>query len=773
MPSSAPYNARLAAAADRRADGTGRQVRRVGRRIDRWTRELEIRLLGLVSAGRGGVDGVMGSVDVVLIGAVAEGAEILEDGLRDVWDWAWDRVTRDWIKAVPLGYWIRRLAPVKMLTATEGDRAAAGTQQVHKGTQLLEYTLSDEADWEKILAGTAARAEAFEIVRKAEFGTPRPELVEQILDSTNAPDGLSAMQRIKTVAQKDLGQLRSAIRTAMSGDFEGASAVRALSAQIKPILSVNEGINYKAKRIARTEGIRVAAAAQMESERAVVDMLQGQLVKTSQDANVRDEHRARWDPPKMYLRTGGGYGFVAADGESWPGKEPYGPNCRCMSVPVLHDELYAPLPDELPVRPQPPVVVTPPKAKPTPKPKPKLPWYHPDRPIPKGWGNLERERERLQARSAKLYAKRSPRNNEELELLSKRTSALSRRLRDIQQEEQARLATLSPMEQAHQGLRTPWRKYRAGQIKARMLREEAQLEAKRLKVLKSAERTETKVRKLQGRMEKLSDEWEQIQREKPVYDESEVMVQYKLEDHLKKAKKRQIEIVWELDAIAQKQRTALTNRLNNAMKSFEVEHSAKVKAFTGTELDKGTKESVERARKFYQGKLDRKRHGKGMISNEAGQFDFRAHQIPKAQEQRAFAGHTEIHLGRSEDFATVVHEIGHVLEADPEVNRMAQGFLTKRAGRKRPKHFKTEWPDLDYRDYEHGIEDDFRKAFKGIHGPLQARRSAHYVGKYYARSTEITSMGVELMARDPVAFAQNDPEYFRFIAGILDGSLLQ
>ena len=42
-------------------------------------------------------------------------------------------------------------------------------------------------------------------------------------------------------------------------------------------------------------------------------------------------------------------------------------------------------------------------------------------------------------------------------------------------------------------------------------------------------------------------------------------------------------------------------------------------------------------------------------------------------------------------------------------------------------------------------------------------------GNYSAR--EILSMGVELLYADPVGFAERDPEYFKFILGLLDGSI--
>lgn len=46
------------------------------------------------------------------------------------------------------------------------------------------------------------------------------------------------------------------------------------------------------------------------------------------------------------------------------------------------------------------------------------------------------------------------------------------------------------------------------------------------------------------------------------------------------------------------------------------------------------------------------------------------------------------------------------------------------------------------------------------------------MGKYYKGHTEIISMGLELLYDDPIGFAERDPEYFKFLTGILNGDLL-
>ena len=330
-----------------------------GAHINRWTAKLEADLLGIVASSRS-QERKLADTDAVLSVALQDGADIQEEGLRRLWDWAWVDVTASWIDSLPLGYWLQRLVPVKLLTAVdEARRQYAADSQGHASMltsgepwkiaqRPLREAIDDRGDleienqWRRILDGQATRAEALEIIRLSEFGSPTPEEIDAILNATSAADGLSAMERIKTVGAKDIGQLRSSIRVALSGEIEGASAVEALSKAIRPILSKNEGLNYKARRIARTEGVRVAQAAMTESWRPLGDMLMGIQAWTAGDSNVRDSHRHFHG--KLYRRVGGRFEFVASDGERLP-EFPVAPNCRGYTSQVLIPELTAGLPE--------------------------------------------------------------------------------------------------------------------------------------------------------------------------------------------------------------------------------------------------------------------------------------------------------------------------------------------------------------------------------------------------------------------------------------------
>jgi hypothetical protein len=72
-----------------------------------------------------------------------------------------------------------------------------------------------------------------------------------------------------------------------------------------------------------------------------------------------------------------------------------------------------------------------------------------------------------------------------------------------------------------------------------------------------------------------------------------------------------------------------------------------------------------------------------------------------------------------------------------------------------------------YDDSERGRKDKFDEAFN------ESESESYYVGKDYSGAgyTEILPMGLQKLYNDPVGFAMKDPEYFKYVTGIMDGSL--
>ena len=132
---------------------------------------------------------------------------------------------------------------------------------------------------------------------------------------------------------------------------------------------------------------------------------------------------------------------------------------------------------------------------------------------------------------------------------------------------------------------------------------------------------------------------------------------------------------------------------------------------------------------------------------------------------RAQAKPLLIELADTDPPHTIVHEHGHHVEMHaPGAEKAAQEFLAHRIGTQSRRKLNDVIPGNMYKDWEEGADDDFAKVF--------GRDMAWYAGKHYSSgSTELLSMGLELLYTDPVEFAKKDPEYCAFVIGILDGSL--
>jgi hypothetical protein len=116
--------------------------------------------------------------------------------------------------------------------------------------------------------------------------------------------------------------------------------------------------------------------------------------------------------------------------------------------------------------------------------------------------------------------------------------------------------------------------------------------------------------------------------------------------------------------------------------------------------------------------------------------------------------------GRRREIETAVHELGHVVEFHkPAVRELAKQFLDHRCGDEPVKKLTDLFPAANYGDDEVGRRDGFAKVFGA---------DAYYVGKHYGSgSTEVVSMGLEQLYRDPAKFAEKDPEYFAFVCHVL------
>ena len=189
-------------------------------------------------------------------------------------------------------------------------------------------------------------------------------------------------------------------------------------------------------------------------------------------------------------------------------------------------------------------------------------------------------------------------------------------------------------------------------------------------------------------------------------------------------------------------------------------------------LDDSRRKKLKVVERWLSGKLHKDAASKNFDGESAQNVTIG--QKPSDMKQRAHAMPGEIALSSRSTEAVIVHELGHVLEfTRPQA---ARGFLTTRVGDEQPQQLKKLYPETEYEENEWGAKDDFTKAFIESETTNEshqkyAERRAFYTGKHYSSGwTEVTSMGLEQMYRAPLQFAENDPEYFRFMLGVIDGT---
>jgi len=116
---------------------------------------------------------------------------------------------------------------------------------------------------------------------------------------------------------------------------------------------------------------------------------------------------------------------------------------------------------------------------------------------------------------------------------------------------------------------------------------------------------------------------------------------------------------------------------------------------------------------------------------------------------------------RRGDLRVTVHELAHHLECtNPQIYADCVAFRASRTmPGEQPQSLRRLTGSTRFRVSEVAIEDHW-----------EDRGGSVYAGKVYPpelRATEVLTMGLERMYTNPVGFAKDDPEYFKFILGVL------
>jgi hypothetical protein len=129
-----------------------------------------------------------------------------------------------------------------------------------------------------------------------------------------------------------------------------------------------------------------------------------------------------------------------------------------------------------------------------------------------------------------------------------------------------------------------------------------------------------------------------------------------------------------------------------------------------------------------------------------------------------------IAMGAGDTMHVMAHELGHYFEMNsPEVQIQAIMFWQHRTGSDPFVNMAELYPGHGYEADEYTKKDNFPHPYMGkvYYG---GGEHPHETGKFaVVRTTEIMSMGIEEMVRNPAKFMLKDPEYFEFVVDMLRG----
>ena len=145
----------------------------------------------------------------------------------------------------------------------------------------------------------------------------------------------------------------------------------------------------------------------------------------------------------------------------------------------------------------------------------------------------------------------------------------------------------------------------------------------------------------------------------------------------------------------------------------------------------------------------------------------------RAYHLRMNDGQSVTHLNPNNDVGTHIHEFGHMLEnVDRDRFRRSVAFLQRRTEGEMPKRLKDLTGNANYDAHEIALADLFKSPYTGkiyesgrraYTEPFRMRVEENHIVETQLRSSEIASMGLEAMYRDPLKFVLDDENFFRMI----------
>lgn len=120
-------------------------------------------------------------------------------------------------------------------------------------------------------------------------------------------------------------------------------------------------------------------------------------------------------------------------------------------------------------------------------------------------------------------------------------------------------------------------------------------------------------------------------------------------------------------------------------------------------------------------------------------------------------GTSTVYMANRAPVEVVIHEAAHWLEeSDPKIHAKVRDFFEKRTAGENWQKLSKLTGNKNYRDDEVAKPDKWPRPYMG-----KKTKSD--------KNSEILSMGMEMMYKDPIGFAKKDPEYFAFMHDTLRG----
>lgn len=247
----------------------------------------------------------------------------LAHGLGNLATWSHSRSSKYLADTVPIPYLNMAMAPHLQLAGAMESFTEASPGLASLTRAGIDIATADLVHAQDLGDDTRAR----EIFQAILFPAPPLERVQRII--FGGAGGVPWTQRLASETRLAAPDV---IANILAAGFSAGMGPRQIAQQLEPVVS---GVSATARRIARTEGMRVAHAIQWENNQAIASMTLGHQVHAQLDQNTRPAHAARNGRIYYVNPKPGQRGLdemphppIEADGE-------VAHNCRCWMSVVL------------------------------------------------------------------------------------------------------------------------------------------------------------------------------------------------------------------------------------------------------------------------------------------------------------------------------------------------------------------------------------------------------------------------------------------------------